>query len=85
MAEVGRAALEELCNALYASCSTHPVDKLFSQDELLSFHVIPNGDLGQLTECLNNLTSQGLFKLMNKDGGVVWKIVKKEDAAKYWH
>ena len=83
MAEAGKAALEELCNALYASCATHSVDKLFSQDDLLSLNVIPDGDLPQLIDCLNALTNQGLFKLMNQDGRVLWKVVKREDAAKY--
>ena len=85
MAELGTAALEELCNALYASCATHQADKLFSQDELLSLNVIPNGDLTLLRDCLNSLTSHGLLKLMSKDGRTIWKIVRKEDAAKYSH
>ena len=73
---------DELCNALYASCATHPHDKVFFQDELLATNVIPNRDLGLLSECLNILVRKSLFKLMQQNQRVCWKVVSREDAEK---
>ena len=74
---------KELRNALYARCANQPADRVFDQNDLLAFGIIPNDDLGQLLSCTRRLTQEGLFKLHTKDGGACWRVVKKEDAAKY--
>ena len=93
MADVASAANEpspvpstkELKHALYARCATQPADRVFTQQDLLAFDVIPDGDLKQLQACTTQLTKEGLLKLMTRDGKLCWKLVKKEDAAKYGH
>lgn len=74
---------KELTNALYARCANLPADRVFNQQDLFSFEVIPDNDLQQLLICTQQLTQEGLFKLMTKDGRACWKVVKKDDAAKY--
>lgn len=71
-----------LKNALYARCANLPAESIFSQDDLLSLEVIPRNDLEQLLSCTRQLTKEGLFKLMSKDGRACWKVVKRDDAAK---
>lgn len=71
-----------LKNALYARCANLHSDSIFSQDDLLSLEVIPRNDLEQLLSCTRQLTKEGLFKLMSKDGRACWKVVKRDDAAK---
>lgn len=71
-----------LKNALYARCANLPAESIFSQDDLLSLDVIPGNDLEQLLSCTRQLTKEGLFKLMSKDGRACWKVVKRDDAAK---
>ena len=74
---------KELKNALYARCANLPADRVFNQLDLFSLEVIPNNDLQQLLICTQQLTKEGLFKLMTRDGRTCWKVVKKDDAAKY--
>ena len=74
---------KELTNALYARCANLPADRVFDQQDLFSLEVIPNNDLQQLLICTQQLTKEGLFKLMTKDGRACWRVVKKDDAAKY--
>ena len=76
------ASPKELYNALYASCASQPEGKTFSQEELFALNVIPGNDLGQLMKCLSKLSEDKLFKLHTKDGKPVWKVVKRENAAK---
>ncbi len=73
---------KELKNALYARCANLPADRVFNQQDLFSLEVIPNNDIQQLLICTQQLTREGLFKLMTKDGRTCWKVVKKDDAAK---
>ena len=80
---VAESSRKELKNALYARCATYPADTLFYQKDLLSFGIIPNNELGQLLSCARQLTQEGLLKLLKKDDVVCWRVVKKEDAAKY--
>lgn len=82
MAASEAGADKELCDALYASCATHPAEKLFAQEDLLSLNVIPNGNVEMLALCINQLLTDGLFKLMQSNGKPCWKVVKREDAAK---
>lgn len=72
-----------LKNALYARCANLPADRIFNQSDLLLLDVIPNNDLDQLLSCTRQLTKEGLFKLMSRDGRACWKVVKRDDAAKY--
>lgn len=74
---------KELKNALYARCANLPAERVFNQQDLFSLEVIPNNDIHQLLICTQQLTKEGLFKLMTKDGRTCWKVVKKDDAAKY--
>ena len=76
---------KELKNALYARCANLPADRVFNQQDLFSLEVIPNNDLQELLICTQQLTKEGLFKLMTRDGRTCWKVVKKDDAAKYTH
>ena len=78
-------SFKELKNALYARCAIQPSDTLFYQHDLLEFGVIPNNDLGQLVSCTNKLAQEGLLKVLKKDDIICWRVVKKEDAAKYLH
>ena len=68
--------------ALYTACIRSGVDKLFSQEELEDLGVIKHGDLRLLTECINHLTAESLFKLMMRSGKPCWKVVSRKDAAK---
>jgi hypothetical protein len=77
------ASTNEIKNALYARCANLGAEKVYTQRDLLAFKIIPNDDLNQLLSCTRQLTKEGLFKLMTKDGRACWKVVKKEDAAKY--
>ena len=74
---------KELKNALYARCANLPADRVFNQQDLFSLEVIPDNDLQLLLICTQQLTKEGLFKLMTKDGRACWRVVKKDDAAKY--
>ena len=77
-------SFKELKNALYARCAIQPSDTIFYQHDLLDFGVIPNNDLGQLVSCTNKLAQEGLLKVLKKDDTICWRVVKKEDAAKYF-
>ena len=76
------ASQKELKNALYAKCANLPAEQVFNQRDLFALGVIPDGDLSQLLECTRQLSKEGLFKLMTKDGTPCWKVVKKEVAAR---
>ncbi|KAL9000239.1 MAG: hypothetical protein Q9169_001141 [Polycauliona sp. 2 TL-2023] len=73
----------EIKNALYARCASLPSETVFSQHELLGLEIIPNKDIKLLLQCTQELTSEGLFKLLTRDGRACWRVVKKEDAQKY--
>ena len=77
------ASPNEIKNALYARCANLGADKVYTQRDLLAFQIIPNDDLNELHSCTRQLMKEGLFKLMKQDGRTCWKVVKKEDAAKY--
>ena len=77
-----QASPKELKKALYAQCATRGVDRLFDQNDLLALKIIPNDDLVLLQTCTNQLTKEGLLKVLKKDSGICWKVVRKEDAAK---
>ena len=74
---------EELSKALYASCASQSPDEIFDQDHLLSLEVIPDKDVTLLLSCVQQLVNDGLFKIMKKDRQICWKIIKRDDAAKY--
>lgn len=80
---IAAASTNEIKNALYARCANLGAEKIYTQRDLLAFKIIPNDDLNELLSCTRQLTIDGLFKLMTKDGKACWKVVKKEDAAKY--
>lgn len=74
---------KELRNVLYARCATFPEDHVFDQHELLSFKILPENTVEQLIVHTKQLSKEGLFKLMTRDGKACWKVVKRADAAKY--
>ena len=77
------ASQKELKNALYAKCANLPAERVFNQRDLFALGIIPDGDLNQLLACTKQLSKEGLFKLMTRDGTPCWKVVKKQDAARY--
>ena len=79
----GTSSPKEIKNALYARCASQPEGTLFGQEELMAFGLIPNNDVQNLLLYTRQLAKDGLFKLMSKDGKVCWRVVKKDDAAKY--
>lgn len=79
----GISSPKELRNALYARCASQEEDKDFSQEDLLSFKIIPEDDLEKLLVCTKELTVGGLFKLRTVNGKTCWRVIKKDDAAKY--
>ena len=80
---IASSSSEELYNALYASCASQPANKTYNQHDLLALNIIPDNDLNKLLLCTQLLTKNGLFKVMTKDGRPCWKVIKKEDAARY--
>lgn len=80
-------AHSELAHALYARCAQQAPGTQFDQHALLALNVIPDGkeeaQVKTLWQCMQKLTNEGLFKLLTKDGRVVWRLVRKTDAAKY--
>lgn len=81
----GVSSPKELKMALYTRCASLEESRAFSQDELLAFNIIPDNNLEQLLAYTKQLAKDGLFKVMQKDGKVCWRVVKKADAAKYDH
>ncbi|KAI4227771.1 MAG: hypothetical protein L6R40_008182 [Gallowayella cf. fulva] len=73
----------EIKNALYARCASVPTETIFSQHDLLGLGIIPDRDIKLLLQCTQELTSEGLFKLLHRDGRACWRVVKREDAQKY--
>ena len=79
----GVSSPKELKNLLYARCASEEDGKVFFQDDLLSYDIVPNNDLEKLLSYTQQLLADGLFKLMQKDGKTCWRVVKRDDAAKY--
>ncbi|KAI9830547.1 MAG: hypothetical protein M1819_005505 [Sarea resinae] len=79
----GRARLEGLKEAVYARCAQAPDENLFSQNDIFEMGIIPGKNANDLMRVMQGLIDDGLFKMLVQDGGVVWKLVKKEDAAKF--
>ena len=73
---------KELRNALYARCASFEEGHVFSQDEIFKFGIVPDNSVEKLLAYTKQLTKDGLFKLMNKDGKACWKVVKRADAVK---
>lgn len=83
MAEAsGASSPKELRMALYAQCASLEEGRVFTQEDLLAFNIVPGNDVEQLNKLTNHLITDALFKLMTKDGKVCWKVVKKADAVK---
>ena len=79
----GVSSPKELKNALYARCATEADGKVFFQSDLLSYNIIPDGNVEKLLSYTQQLLNEGLFKLMSKDGKTCWRVVRRDDAAKY--
>lgn len=79
----GVSSPKELKNALYARCASENDGKVFFQSDLLSYNIIPGNDVEKLLAYTQQLLKEGLFKLMSKDGKICWRVVKRDDAAKY--
>lgn len=81
----GQSSPKELKMALYTRCASLEEGQVFGQDELLAFNIIPDNNIDQLLAYTKQLAKDGLFKVMQKDGKICWKVVKKADAAKYFY
>ncbi len=79
----GISSPKELKMALYTRCASLEAGLVFNQEELLAFNIIPDNNLEQLLVYTKQLAKDGLFKVMQKDGRICWKVVNKTDAAKY--
>ena len=79
---ISPSSTEELKNAMYATCASLPENKTYDQNELLDLGTVPNRDVRLLQQCTSQLTNEGLFKLMTKNGRVCWRVVKKANAAR---
>ncbi len=80
----GVSSPKELKNALYARCASEDDGKVFFQSDLLSYNIIPENNVEKLLLYTQQLLKEGLFKLMTKDGKTCWRVVKRDDAAKYF-
>lgn len=80
----GVSSPKELKNALYARCASEDDGKVFFQNDLLSYNIIPENNVEKLLVYTQQLLKEGLFKLMTKDGKTCWRVVKRDDAAKYF-
>ena len=79
----GVSSPKELKNALYARCASEDDGKVFFQSDLLSYNIIPDNNVEKLLLYTQQLLNEGLFKLMTKEGKTCWRVVKRDDAAKY--
>ena len=79
----GVSSPKELKMALYARCASLDDGRVFDQEELLAFNIIPDNNVQQLLIHTQQLAKDGLFKVMSKDNKICWKVVKKADAAKW--
>ncbi len=79
----GVSSPKELKNALYARCASEDDGKIFFQTDLLSYNIIPENSIEKLLRYTQELLNEGLFKLMTKDGKTCWRVVRRDDAAKY--
>lgn len=82
MASAG-SQVAELASKLYDACvNEFDSDHLFYQNDFLNLKVIPKNDVALLLECTQNLVNQNLFRLLQKDGKLTWKLIDREDAEK---
>ncbi|CAG8947405.1 unnamed protein product [Penicillium salamii] len=73
----------ELASKLYDTCvSEFDPDHLFYQNDFLNLKIIPGNDLALLLECAQSLVDQNLFRLLQKDGKLTWRLIDREDAEK---
>ena len=79
---ISPAALEEMKNAIYASCAGLEQTQTFSQEQLFELNIIPDRDVTILQQCAEMLSREGLFKVMTKNGRLCWRVVEKADAAR---
>ena len=77
------ASIKELKTVMYARCSQAPPEKLFSQHDLLAMGFIPGDSLDVLQQCVQRLVNERLFRVHQGADGIVWKLVKKEDADRF--
>lgn len=72
-----------LASKLYDACvNEFDSDHLFYQNDFLNLKVIPKNDVALLLECTQSLVNQNLFRLLQKDGKLTWKLIDREDAEK---
>ncbi|KAJ5213025.1 hypothetical protein N7449_000194 [Penicillium cf. viridicatum] len=82
MASAG-SQVAELASKLYDACvNEFDSDHLFYQNDFLNLKVIPKNDVALLLECTQSLVNQNLFRLLQKDGKLTWKLIDREDAEK---
>lgn len=72
-----------LKDELYDACAEFYPESLVSMDDLLGLGIIPNNDASLLMGCNQALMGEGLFKTATLDGTLVFRVIKREDAARY--
>jgi len=74
--------IADLKDKIYELCADEEPYKVFRQDDLLDFGVIPNNDANVLLQVTQRLVNEKLFKIV-RDGNVGWMYRAEEDAVKY--
>lgn len=73
----------ELASKLYDACvSEFDPDHLFFQNDFINLNIIPKNDVSLLLECAQSLVDQNLFRLLQKDGKLTWRLIDRQDAEK---
>ena len=77
-------SIARLALQIYDQCSmNYSPDHLFYQQDLLNLGVIQMNDLSVLLQCTQYLVNQKLFRLLQKNDRLAWKVIPREDADKY--
>jgi len=78
-------SLTKLKLVLFDACqAAGPVDQNFTQEDLLTFNIVPNGDVAVLANVIQILTDEKLFIPSRlSDGRLAWRWRDPEEAAKY--
>ena len=78
-----KTASKDAKDALYARCLLEDPNKRFTTNDLLDLGVIRRNDRDLLIECTQTLLKEGLFQASDSAQGATFRVVKKEDAARY--
>lgn len=79
----GPAQVDELKERLYNICADGDAHRVFRQEDLMDFGVIPNSDAGLLLRVTQKLCDEKLFKMVRDGSNIGWMYRSREDAKKY--